>query len=175
MNITKIMRWAIITLVIVVAVWTIYLLFVGIFWSTVLKVQLGEPLSPVRFVYRPYRSAIFTLLALLPVAIAMLREAWTSWAWASVVLLLLVGNSLVFSIGLVLMVAAGALAVLLSIVHWQRNGQPHWLLAGWVGIGLLLHLALLYAYAPVYKYVGASAILLALLIVTLHGRGPDFH
>jgi hypothetical protein len=173
MSIEQIMRWTIFALVITFAAWVVSLLVNGLPWTVFPEVPPGDPPPPDRIVYRPYQPAIFALLALLPAAVGMLREAWTSWAWASVVLLLLVGALLIFSMGYVFIIAAGVLAVLLAILQWQYTGRPNRLLAGWAGVGLLLVLGILFAEAPVGIYVGASAVLLALVLAILHGRSLD--
>lgn len=117
MNIKRTVHWAAFALIALVAVWAVYLLLIGLPVTRFPESLPGQPLPPGQTVFQPYPAALYALLALAPAAIGLLHEKWLRLAWASVVLLLLFGFLLIFSIGVYLIVAAALLALLLAALH----------------------------------------------------------
>lgn len=117
MSLQQTIRWATFFLITLVAAWAVYLLVAGLSTTRFPEVQPGRPLPPGQRVMQPYPPALFALLALLPAAVGLLHEKWNWLAWGSVVFLLLGGLLLIFTIGLYLIIAAAALALLLAMLH----------------------------------------------------------
>lgn len=169
-NVRQTARIVAFLLVALLAVGALYVLTVGLPVTRFFEVPPAEPLPPGQIRYEPYPPAIYSLLAFLLVAIALLKTEWLPLAWWGVVLLLVSGGFLIFSLGFVYFTEAGVLAVPLGILHWQISGRKRWLMASWAGVGLLLLLSILLAGSSFGLYVLVACVLLGLLVAGLQWR-----
>ena len=87
-------------LIAALAAWAAYLVIVGVPYTTYGEVQPGQALGPALTVYMPYFPALFSPLALVLVAIGLIRDRWLPLAWVGLLLHLAIGGLLIFSWGI---------------------------------------------------------------------------
>lgn len=106
-------------------VWAVYLLVIGQPNPLYAEAQPGEPLPPPQTIYVRYLPALYSVFALLIVALGLIRDGWLPLAWAGLVLHLIIGGLLIFSWGVVYIAATGVLAVPVGVVQWQAGHLAH--------------------------------------------------
>jgi len=117
--------------------------------------------------FRAYPPALYSLLALLVVALGLIRDEWLLLAWIGLALHLIAGVLLIFSLGIVYVAATGVLSVPVGIVHWQASGERRWLWGAWGGVAVLLVVGALMAWNPIgyVAFALAGALGVALWVV----------
>ena len=173
MSVTRIARTTAFLLIASLAAWALYFVIVGLPSTGYSAVPPGQPLPPGQTIYEPYYPALYSTLPLLLIFIGLLRDRWLRLAWLGVVLLLALGALLIFTLGIFHIAAAGLLAFLVAVVHWQASGRAHWLLASAAGAGLVLligcvMLGSIYGYPTLALGLLLAAVLLALRLYQPH-------
>ena len=128
--------------------WAVYLLTVGLPFIGVFETVPGEPGLEPWITYMPYQPALYSLFALLVVALGLIRDEWLVLAWMGLALHLIAGVLLIFSLGIVYIAATGVLAVPVGVVQWQASGNRRWLRGAWGGVAILLVVGALMAWNP---------------------------
>jgi hypothetical protein len=157
-------------LVTILSIWAVYLLVVGIPSVLVTEVPLGEAVpSEETIVYEPYFGAWYSLLALLFIAIGLLKEQWLPIAWVGILAHFIFGVILIWGMGLVYMAIAGGFAVLLGVLQQQISHQKKWLLPAWLGAGIVIlaGIVLVGATTPLGQFILVIGILLGLMLTVL--------
>lgn len=129
------------------AAWDIYLLTIGLPWTGYSETFPSTPGLTSTIVFMPYQPALYSLVALLPIAIGLSRDKWLPFTWAGLLLHLIVGGLLLFSLGLLYIPIIGLLAVVVGVVQRQVSHQARWLLASAGGVGVVLLVGLLLSYS----------------------------
>lgn len=170
MNVKQIARAVAFLFVAALAAWAVYLLIVGLPVVSVPEGQPGEPLLPGEIVYQPYLGASYSLAVLLLIGVGLLKDKWLPLAWVGIVLHLLFGGLLIWSMGILYVAIAGGLAVPLGILQWHISQQNRWLATAWVGTGLALLIGFLLVGTPVEPIFLVSGILLGIILAVLQWR-----
>ncbi len=151
--------------------WAVYLLVVGQPNPVYAEGQAGDALPPPQIIYVRYLPALYSVFALLVVAVGLIRDEWLLMAWIGLALHLIAGGLLIFGWGIVYIAATGALAAPVGIVHWQASGERRWLWGAWAGVVVLLVVGALMAWNPFgYAALALAAILGVVLWVVGHVR-----
>jgi hypothetical protein len=171
MTIQRLARTVAFLLLAALAAWAAYLVVVGVSYTVVSQVQPGQPLGPAQIVYEPYYPAFYSPLALLLVAIGLIRDRWLPLAWVGLLLHLAVGGLLIFSLGIVYIAATGLLAVFVGIIDWQASHQDRWLVAAGCGAAVVLLVGVLLR-GTIYTVllIAAGSVLAGLVIILWRWR-----
>jgi hypothetical protein len=154
-------------LIVAFVIWAIYLLIVGLPGISVPEIRPGESPVPGQTTNTPYLGAAYSLLALLIVAIGLLRDKWLPIAWLGVLLHLAFGGLLIWGLGILYIGVAGTLAVLVGILQWQVSRQVKWVYAAWAGNGVVLLTGLLLSGTAYGLYILVLGVLLGLVLFSL--------
>jgi hypothetical protein len=167
MAIKRAARLAAYLLILGLLVWDVYLLTVGLPVARYAEGLGGTTGLAIEAVHRPYLPAWYSLAALLPLALGLLRDEWLPLAWLGLLLHLVVGGLLVFSIGLWYVPIIGVLAVAAGILQWRASQRARWLLASAGGVAVVLLVGVLMNWTPLGPPLLVVGSLLALLLLAL--------
>ncbi len=170
MTLKRSARLAVWLLLAALCAWAIYLLAVGVSYTSYPQVQPGQPLPPGETARMPYWPALYSPLTLVLVAIGTIKDEWLPLAWVGLLLHLALGGLLIFSLGLVYIAAAGALAVPVGLLAWQAERQVRWLLASGAGAALVVLVGITLRGTIYGVAILAAGVLMALLVVPLARR-----
>jgi hypothetical protein len=167
MTIKRAARLAAYLLILGLMGWDIYLLTIGLPASRFAEGVAGPAGPTIDIVHRPYLPAWYSLVALLPMALGLLRDEWLPLAWFGLLLHLVVGGLLLFSIGFWYVPIIGVLAVAVGVLQWQASQRAWWLLASAGGIAVVVLVGVLMSWTPMGVPLLVVGFLLTLLLIAL--------
>jgi hypothetical protein len=173
MTIKRAARLAAYLLILGLLGWDIYLLTTGLPATRFAEGFPGTPGLVIETVHRPYLPAWYSLAALLPLALGLLRDEWLPLAWLGLLLHLVVGGLLLFSIGFWYVPIIGLLAVAIGVLQWQASQRARWLLASAGGVAVVLLVGVLMNWTPLGVPLLVAGGLLALLLIALWRLPPN--
>lgn len=154
-------------------IWDLYLLAIGLPAALYAEGFPGTPGLAIETVHRPYLPAWYSLAALLPMALGLLRDEWLPLAWLGLLLHLAVGGLLLFSAGFWYVPIMGLLAVAVGVLQWQASRRARWLLASAGGVAIVLLVGVLMNWTPLGNPLLILGVLLALLLIALWRLQPN--
>lgn len=170
MTIKRAARLAACLLILGLIGWDVYLLTVGLPAARYAEGVPGPAGPTIETVYRPYLPAWYSLAALLPLALGLLRDEWLSLAWLGLLLHLVVGGLLLFSIGFWYVPITGFLAVALGVLQWQARQRVLWLVASAGGVAIVLLVGVLMKWTPLGVPLLAAGMLVGIVLLMIGRR-----